>query len=75
MNAQSKNPSAKKKIEQNTQDEWKGPSNTKKSEVTEILNLHFEDPVSTKTDNRGLHKASIHEIAATAKHFNHRHQY
>jgi hypothetical protein len=31
------------------------------------LNIHFEDPVSTKTLRRELHKSNIHGRAATAK--------
>ncbi len=33
--------------------------------MTANLNIHPEDPVSTKTDHRELHKVNIHERAAT----------
>jgi hypothetical protein len=35
--------------------------------VTAELNIHSEDPVSTKTVQRELHKSNIHGRAATAK--------
>ncbi len=35
--------------------------------MTTNLNIHLEDPVSTKSGNRELYKANIHERAATAK--------
>jgi hypothetical protein len=34
---------------------------------TAELNIHLEDPVSTKTLRRELHKSNIHGRAATAK--------
>uniref|UniRef100_A0A673GGC2 Uncharacterized protein n=1 Tax=Sinocyclocheilus rhinocerous TaxID=307959 RepID=A0A673GGC2_9TELE len=34
------------------------------SKVTASGNIHHEDPVSTKTDHRELHKANIHKRAA-----------
>jgi hypothetical protein len=37
------------------------------AQETEELNIHFEDPVSTKTIRRELHKSNIHGRAATAK--------
>jgi hypothetical protein len=35
--------------------------------VTAELNIHLEDPVSTKTAQCELHKSNIHGRAATAK--------
>jgi len=35
--------------------------------VTAHLSIHLEDPVSTKTVRRGLHKSNIHGKAAIAK--------
>jgi hypothetical protein len=34
---------------------------------TAELNIHFEDPVSTKPVQRKLHKSNIHGRATTAK--------
>uniref|UniRef100_A0A8C1TMG4 Uncharacterized protein n=1 Tax=Cyprinus carpio TaxID=7962 RepID=A0A8C1TMG4_CYPCA len=34
------------------------------SKGTANLNIHHEDPVSTKTDHRELHKTNIHKRAA-----------
>jgi hypothetical protein len=36
--------------------------------MTAELNIHLEDPVSTKTDRNELHKSNIHGRAAIAKH-------
>jgi FixJ family two-component response regulator len=36
-------------------------------QVTAELNIHLEDPVSTKTVTRELHKSNIHGRAAMAK--------
>jgi hypothetical protein len=36
-------------------------------ERTAELNIHLEDPVSTKTVQRGLHRSNIHGRAAIAK--------
>jgi hypothetical protein len=35
--------------------------------MTAELNIHLEDPVSTKTNRRELHKSDIHGTAAIAK--------
>jgi len=35
--------------------------------LTAQLNIHLEDPVSTKRVRRGLHKSNIRGTAATAK--------
>jgi hypothetical protein len=35
--------------------------------MTEELNIHLEDPVSTKTGRRDLHKSNIQGRTATAK--------
>jgi hypothetical protein len=35
--------------------------------VTAELSINLEDPVSTTTVCRGLHKSNIHDRAATAK--------
>jgi hypothetical protein len=35
--------------------------------VTAELNIHREDPISTKTVRRELHKSNIHGRAAVAK--------
>jgi hypothetical protein len=40
---------------------------TTAAQVTAELNIHLEDPVSTKTAPRELHKSNIHGRAATAK--------
>ncbi len=37
------------------------------SKVTVNLIIHLEDPVSTKTNHRDLHKDNIHERAETAQ--------
>jgi transposase len=37
------------------------------AQVTAELNIHLEDPVSTKTVRRDFHKSNIHGRAATAK--------
>jgi transposase len=37
------------------------------AQVTPELNIHLEDPVSTKTVGRELHKSNIHGRAAIAK--------
>jgi hypothetical protein len=41
---------------------------TTTAQVTAELNIHLEDPVSTKTVQRELHKSNIHGGAAIAKH-------
>jgi transposase len=40
---------------------------TTAAQVTAELNIHFEDPISTKTVRRELHKSNIHSRAATAE--------
>jgi transposase len=40
---------------------------TTAAQVTAELNIHLEDPVSTKTARRELHKSNIHGRAAIAK--------
>jgi type IV secretory pathway VirD2 relaxase len=40
---------------------------TTAAEVIAELNIHFEDPVSTKTARREIHKSTIHGRAAIAK--------
>jgi hypothetical protein len=37
------------------------------AQVTAELNIHHEDPITTKTDRRELKKSSIHDRAAVAK--------
>jgi hypothetical protein len=37
------------------------------AQVTAELNIHLEDPVSTKTVQHEIHKSNIHSRAATAK--------
>jgi hypothetical protein len=37
------------------------------AQVTAELNIHLEDPVSTKTVHHKLHKSNIHGTAAIAK--------
>jgi transposase len=37
------------------------------AQVTAELNIHLEDPVSTKTVRRELHKSNIHDRAAIVK--------
>jgi len=39
---------------------------TTAANVQAELNIHFEDPVSTKTVQQKLHKSTIHSTAATA---------
>jgi hypothetical protein len=45
---------------------WKNHKTTT-AQVTAELNIHLEDPVSTKSVGRELHKSNIHGRAATAK--------
>jgi hypothetical protein len=40
---------------------------TTAAKVKEELNIHLEDPVSTKTVRRELHKSSIHGRVAISK--------
>jgi transposase len=40
---------------------------TTAAQVTTELNIHLEDPVSTKTVRREFHKSNIHGRAAIAK--------
>ncbi|PNF32883.1 hypothetical protein B7P43_G01837 [Cryptotermes secundus] len=40
---------------------------TNATQVTAELNIHLEDPISTKTVQCELHKSSIHSRAAIAK--------
>jgi hypothetical protein len=40
---------------------------TTAAKVRAELNIHLEDPVSTKTVSHGLHKSNIHERAAITK--------
>jgi hypothetical protein len=40
---------------------------TNVAQVTAELNIHLEDPVSTETVRRELHKSNIHGRAAIAK--------
>jgi len=60
-----------------TKTKWKGSPwlkrtvsknhRTAAAKVTAKLNIHLEDPASTKTVRRKLHKSNIHGRAATAK--------